>query len=178
MGITKRQTILGIGTLAVGSGLVTASGAFTSIEADRTVSISTTGDASAAIGLTGNDDDIASTEAINGNSVLTIENSQLNERSLSTFEAAITVTNNTTTDLDFHVGASGVEFNDSGGNAVKVLDFQSGGSSIVGETNSVPISAGSSVDLTVIIDITADGIDGSTLDNITSVSFVANEQQA
>lgn len=176
MGITKRQTLLGIGTLAAGSGIIAGSGAFSTIQADRTVSISTTGDASASIGLTGNDNDIASTESINGNSVLTIENNQLNERSLSTFANAITVSNNTTTDLNFHVDPTNIEFQDSGSNTVKVLDFQVGGNSIVGASNSVSISSGSSVDMTVVIDITASGIDGSTLDSIGTVSFVANEQ--
>lgn len=178
MGISKRQTLLGIGTLTVGSGLILGSGAFSSIQADRTVSISTTGDASASIGLVGNDDDIASTEAVNGNSVLTIENSILNERSLTEFESAITVSNNTTTDLDLYIDPLTVEFQDNAGNTVTVLDFLSGGSSIVGESNSISITAGNSADLTIIIDLMNDGIDGATLDNIGNVSFVANEQTA
>jgi hypothetical protein len=55
MGISRRNAIIGIGTLAAGAGVIGASGAFTSVEADRTISVSSTGDGSANVQIVVNE---------------------------------------------------------------------------------------------------------------------------
>jgi hypothetical protein len=49
MRLTRRNALIGLGTVAAGAGVVGGSGAFTSVEADRSVSVSTTGDSGAAL---------------------------------------------------------------------------------------------------------------------------------
>lgn len=47
----RRSVLIGLGAIAVGGGAAVSTGAFSSVEADRTVSITTAGDASALLGL-------------------------------------------------------------------------------------------------------------------------------
>jgi len=51
MRLTRRNALIGLGTVAAGAGVVGGSGAFTSVTAERTVSVETAGDASAALAL-------------------------------------------------------------------------------------------------------------------------------
>lgn len=51
MALNRRNTLIGLGTLAVGGGALAATGAFTTVEADRTVEVQAVGDASALLGL-------------------------------------------------------------------------------------------------------------------------------
>lgn len=176
MRISRRKTLIGLAAIFGGGGAISGTGAFSSVEADRTVSVNTSGDSSAALGLSGNDNSIVGTESLNGNDVLTIENTQINERSRTSFDNAFSVSNNSSDNVEFYVSsAGGIEVQDNSGNPVNVLDFEFDGSSIVGSGNAVSISTGSAVDVSVVIDITADGIDGSDLNNIDSVTFVANQ---
>lgn len=49
--VTRRSVIVGVGGLAMSGGLVLGTGAFTQVDAQRTVSVDTAGDASAQLGL-------------------------------------------------------------------------------------------------------------------------------
>ena len=49
MQLTRRNALIGMGTVAAGAGVIGGTGAFTSVEADRSVSVSTAGDAGAAL---------------------------------------------------------------------------------------------------------------------------------
>ena len=51
MRLTRRNALIGLGTVAAGAGVVGGTGAFTSVTAERTVSVQTAGDASAALAL-------------------------------------------------------------------------------------------------------------------------------
>jgi hypothetical protein len=51
MRLTRRNALIGLGTVAAGAGVVGGSGAFTSVTANRTVNVQTTGDASAFLAL-------------------------------------------------------------------------------------------------------------------------------
>ncbi len=55
MGLTRRNTVIGLGTLAAGAGLIGSTGAFSAVEADRTVSVEAAGDGSALLALAAND---------------------------------------------------------------------------------------------------------------------------
>jgi hypothetical protein len=51
MQLTRRNALIGMGTVAAGAGVIGGTGAFTSVEADRTVSVQTAGDGDAALVL-------------------------------------------------------------------------------------------------------------------------------
>ena len=51
MNLTRRNTVIGIGTLAAGAGVIGGSGAFDSVEANRSFEINVSGDAGALLGL-------------------------------------------------------------------------------------------------------------------------------
>jgi len=51
MKLTRRNALIGMGTVAAGAGVIGGTGAFTSVEAERTVSVQTAGDSDAALDL-------------------------------------------------------------------------------------------------------------------------------
>jgi hypothetical protein len=100
--------LVGLGGLVAGGGALIGTGAFTTVEAERTVNISTAGDGSAFLGLEparagGNfvdnstDNTIAinldGTDSNNGNA------SGLNENARTRFERLVDITNNGTQDI-------------------------------------------------------------------------------
>jgi hypothetical protein len=55
MGMNRRNVLVGLGAVAVGGGAAFGSGAFSQVEAERTMNVSTAGDANALLGLDPND---------------------------------------------------------------------------------------------------------------------------
>jgi len=51
MKLTRRNALIGMGTVAAGAGVIGGTGAFSSVQANRTVSVQTAGDSSAALEL-------------------------------------------------------------------------------------------------------------------------------
>ena len=51
MKLTRRNTLIGLGAAAAGAGAIGGTGAFSSVTAERTVNVQTTGDGSAALSL-------------------------------------------------------------------------------------------------------------------------------
>lgn len=162
MALTRRNMLIGMGALAGGAGIIGGTGAFTTVEADRTVDVSTSGDSTANLELVG-DSSVTETEDEGGVSLLTISNRDINERARTVFAYAITVTNNGSNDVGFYV-ESGID----------PIDFEVGGSSIVGEENAIDLNQGSVDDIDVIINLRPDGTDGTDLDAIDQVTFVAD----
>lgn len=169
MALSRRNTLIGLGALVGGAGILGGTGAFTSVQAERTVSVSTAGDASANLGLTG-DEEITGTEDVDGVDVLTVSADDLNERAKTVFEDAITATNNGTEDLEFYVE---VEVQNQGDPAP--IEFEVDGSSIEGSGNSVSLTTGTPVTVDVVVDLLPDGVTGSDLDNVTGVTFFAEQ---
>lgn len=102
--MNARNLLIGIGIVAVVTGGVLGSGALTQVNADRTATVSTTGDASAALGLEVAD---SSSNVVSGSS--TAEGLQLSfeniNKNATTTVSAINVTNRVgeTVDLDVTV---------------------------------------------------------------------------
>jgi hypothetical protein len=176
MRTSRRKTLIGLAAIFSGGGVIAGSGAFSTVEAQRTVDVSTTGDSSSLLALSGNTNSIVDTETVAGSDLLTIENSELNERALTTFDDAFVVGNNGTNNVDFYVKPSAVQVQDTNGNTVNIIDFKYNGSSIVGSSNSVGIGTGVSANISISIDLRKPGVNGDDLDNISEVTFVANEQ--
>ena len=100
MRLTKRTLLAGVGTLAAGAGVIGSTGAFTAVDADRSVSVSTSGDANALVGLTpgagGEDyvlDPAGGTIAINI-SETAAGGAGVNKNAVTAIDELLTVTNN------------------------------------------------------------------------------------
>jgi len=89
MDISRRNAVIGIGTLAAGAGVVGASGAFTSVEADREISVESAGDASANVQLTVNE---VQGLVDSGDQVIGLSFENLNQDAVTTYEGALTIT--------------------------------------------------------------------------------------
>jgi|AntDeeMetagen681_2_1112603.scaffolds.fasta_scaffold00539_4 hypothetical protein len=91
MRMNRRNVLVGLGTIVAGGGGALATGAFSQVQAERTIAVETTGDEGAYLGLTANNTNIASSSST---SQLTLTINQLNENALTEFEGVFTITNN------------------------------------------------------------------------------------
>jgi len=124
MQLTRRNTIIGLGTVAAGAGVISGSGAFDSVEANRSFEVSVSGDAGALLGLEATNDTIAGMESggAGGNDVIFFEindaeaggDAAVNENAVTEFFDAFSVTNNGTQDVNLSIelpgSVSGVAF--------------------------------------------------------------------
>ncbi|OLZ39552.1 hypothetical protein A6E15_00490 [Natrinema saccharevitans] len=101
----RRNVVLGLGTIVAGGGAALGTGAFSSVEAERTVTVETAGDANAFLALTPASgaseyvDDSGDTIEIDitGNS----EGADgINQNALTSFDELVTVTNQGTNDVN------------------------------------------------------------------------------
>lgn len=106
MAVSRRNTIIGLGALVVGGGAVLGTGAFTQVEAQRTVTVETAGDAAALLSLTPADGDEDSGFAqIDDDGLLFIafdtdNGDGLNLQARTRFDELVDVANNGTQDVD------------------------------------------------------------------------------
>lgn len=124
MQLTRRNTIIGLGTLAAGAGVIGGSGAFDSVEANRSFEVNVSGDAGALLGLEATNNTIAGTESggAGGNDIIYFEinesqtggDAAVNENAVTEFFDAFSVTNNGSQDVNLSIelpsSVSGVAF--------------------------------------------------------------------
>lgn len=178
MALTRRNALILMVVLVVGAGLIGGTGAFSSVEAERTIDLNTKGDSSALLGLVANDNTIAQsttggTGATGDVETLQISNDDLNENAKTVFEDAFTIVNNGDDDIDnLYIEENGTTI--TAGGPVDFLDADTG-DSIVSDGNSVDLGAvGGSVNVSVVIDTRGD----VTVDDLPSggsVTIVAEE---
>jgi len=100
----RRSVLIGLGALTVGGGAVFGTGAFSSVDANRSVSVTTAGDADALLAFdvetdfNGVDDGGADVVEFNFG-----EETGLNEEATTRFEDVLTVTNNGNDDVELSV---------------------------------------------------------------------------
>lgn len=97
MQLTRRNTIIGLGTIAAGAGVIGGSGAFDSVEADRSVEVSVAGDAEALLKLEPTNSTIA--QINNGIIYFELnenlgESASVNNNATTKFKNAFKITNN------------------------------------------------------------------------------------
>ncbi|TQQ79831.1 hypothetical protein EGH24_10080 [Halonotius terrestris] len=163
MGLSRRNTIIGIGTLAVGAGVIGGSGAFDSVEANRSFEVGVTGDDAALLGLEATNDIIAGTQSGGSgeNDIIYFRISEegsggdaaLNENATTVFFDAMRVTNNGNKSVRlsfvFDGGIDGVAFTlAEERNDTSRTDLVSEG---------YVLTPGESISLDLRIDTTADG---------------------
>ena len=105
MRLTRRNALIGLGTVAAGAGVIGGTGAFSSVTAERNVTIATEGDASAALALEAADSKNADdyvTPPNGGEIVLNLDGTQggsadstgINQSAVTVIKNLIKVTNN------------------------------------------------------------------------------------
>ncbi|MFA9425678.1 hypothetical protein [Natronorubrum sp. A-ect3] len=113
MSMNRRNVLVGLGTIVAGGGAALGTGAFSSVEADRTVSLTTAGDSGALLGLEVKRDTLQGSSG-DDDDVIEIDVDDLNLDALTTFDGALEITNNSENSItvDVSLGEVGDE-NDS-----------------------------------------------------------------
>lgn len=139
MAITRRQTLIGIAFIGVGTGSIAAAGAFDSVDADRVVRVEFADDAAAVLGLSEgrprdfivigeNDDgtitilirDINRNAIVRLDDILTVTNNGSQTVTSVTFEMDLDVTN---ADIYFQDGQDEIDGDLSPGESAQGLGF-------------------------------------------------------
>lgn len=153
-------------------GLITASGAFTTVTADRTANVNAAGDASALLaiepgpdnpGYVDNSSDEITFDITNGSE----DSAQINMNATTEINGTINLTNNGNSDVDIHVEAEG---ENSGLVSFYTADHDDITGSAAG--SSTDVAPGETVIVTVIIDTTDVTLDDDEeiIDTITIVA--------
>jgi len=147
MRMNRRNVLIGLGTAVVGGGAAFGSGAFSSVEANRSVSVSAAGDGSALLQMS-----ISGDLAGSGNTINFDLSNDVNADATTTFSGALTVTNN---------GNNSVYLQILDGSSNDMIDYGSGSSSSSdmvfvapdSATNPIAIGSGSSATFDVEFDL-------------------------
>lgn len=108
MRMNRRNVLFVLGTTILLGGALIASGAFSQVEATRDVTVQTTGDADAALGIELNSSYSNSEYVSNGSGkAITIEFTDVNDNATIYFDDLINVTNNGHNPINVTVNASG-----------------------------------------------------------------------
>jgi len=109
MRLTRRNALIGLGTVAAGAGVIGGTGAVSSVTAERNVTIATEGDASAALSLEATDsenaNDYVTTSGgeivlnLNGTDGDSADSSGINQSAVTVIKDLIKVTNNGSQDI-------------------------------------------------------------------------------
>jgi hypothetical protein len=186
MKMNRRQALIGIGSLAVGSGAALGSGAFTQVEATRTVDASVVGDSTALLGLIAGSSSAVTNEGNNGQLRIDLSgnggSSGVNDEAVTTIgevsgttssadgvtSEAFTIENNSQGAIDVNAsigsGSSLITFwaEDGAGSAVKLVD-----------TGLTGISSGNSRKVAIVVDTTGGSDDTGT--SIGDLTFTATQ---
>lgn len=187
MSLNRRTLLLGLVVLVVGAGVIGASGAFSSVQAERTVSLQTAGDSSALLKMVPHDSTIASTasESDTNSPVLQVSNSKINANARTEFASAFSIENNGDDNIDeFYIADNGSALGPDGAVDFIIADpptaaspSVSVGDSVVGSSNAISLGAGGgNVTLSVVVDTT--GSNQADLLNGGTVTLVANDTSA
>ncbi|MDQ2070913.1 hypothetical protein ACODNH_11585 [Haloarcula sp. NS06] len=191
MRLNRRSVLLGLGTISATVGGAFGSGAFSSVEATRTVKLNTSGDSSSLLSFKQNPNNntaekIITTESVgsSSNDVIKIEQIDLNERATTRFEDVLRVTNNGNKEVYLSVnddGGSSSTTPDPNNLIGDVLDIRYNKNTIVDSSNdgdnAVSLSAGNSMDLTVVVDL-RNGNKGEDISSINEIVFAARTSEA
>src|SRR6056297_329498 len=188
MRLNRRSVLLGLGMLSASVGGIFGSGAFSSVEATRSVTINTGGDSGALLSFQANNpsgtanNKIISTETKSGTSVIKIKQESLNERATTTFNNALKITNNGDKNVGVSVNASETTYSNTTiglvGDALDIRDTDRGNGSIVDSSsdgdNAVDLDAGNNITLTIVVDLQSNT--GAAIDDIDSIVFAARQK--
>jgi hypothetical protein len=168
----RRKFLLGMGSLAAGGAAALGTGAFSSVEADRTLTAETAPDADAYLGMAApgelENDEFATVEGYpEGELELRFdgsggtEGSGLNTDAVSQFDEVFRITNQGTQPVDVWVDDSGMTFD----GRVTFYADEDPAASIEGSENGVRLGVGSSLDVGLEFDTTRSDDDDSVINS-------------
>lgn len=99
----RRNALIGMGTVAVGAGIISGTGAFTQVEAERNVSVSTTDDTEALLAFEPLDTPDGNAYAAVTDDMVEIDISGINLNALTKLSRVFSVTNNGNGDVLFYI---------------------------------------------------------------------------
>lgn len=164
--MNRRNVLLFLGVIVLSGGLLLGSGAFSQVEAQRTVDVQTAGDGSAYANLTG--DGLYTTTGSNGEVAMSFD--RVNDNATTIVNDTLTITPNPPSGSDVSAYYVYIE-SDTGVGEGQALDLRdSSDNSIVGASNRVRLNSTSSgwesASVSAIIN-TSD----SNIDNIDSITI-------
>jgi len=193
MAVNRRNVLVAMGAALGGGGLLMATGAFSTVSAERDVSVSTAGDGSAYLTLVGDSDYVVDdgddTLAINLSGTGSNGASGFNENAITTISDIVTITNNAADGSQTTVGVSpdSPSQNPSAGSeATLTIDVgtdefvdvtfyvDDSNTNGVGSGSTSTLSTGSSAYLDVKIDTTSMDRDPSSVTTDSTLTIVAN----
>lgn len=116
MKLSRRRTVLSVGLLAAGGGAVSGTGAFSSVTADRSISVTSAGDASANLGMAPLNTPNGNEYADNSGGTLSITLPDVNLNAVTHVDDVFRVTNNGTQSVV-------VCFEEQGGSSTAAVDL-------------------------------------------------------
>lgn len=176
MKLTRRNALIGLGSLVAGSGALVGTGAFSSVEANRTVSIGSAGDTSALLkiesGSGASAGEITGTDTTGNVDQFELSGSNLNGDAVTEFNKAIKITNTGAEDVGLYVDDTTSDIGSS-----EELDIEDSGSdsTIIGSGNSVDLKSSNSVELDVVVDLTGSSNAASNIPG--EITIVADQSE-
>ncbi|MDF9744921.1 hypothetical protein NDI89_04900 [Natrinema sp. S1CR25-10] len=104
--MNRRNVLVGLGTIVAGGGAALGTGAFSSVEADREMTIQTTGDGSALLALSATTSEFSGVSNNGTGDVLALQFSDLNADAVTTFNGLLTISNNGSNEVDLDVSTN------------------------------------------------------------------------
>lgn len=165
MKMNRRNVLVGLGTIVAGGGAALGTGAFSSVQADRTVSLDVASDSSALLGISVTDAIAGSgEEATIDLSASNLDADGLNIDATTVFEEAVTITNqgsDDVTSISFDADTSGTAEIDS-------INFDlSDGQD---EPSTTALTTGNGLDYDLEIVTTEDASDGGSFNITVTIS--------
>ena len=171
MTMNRRNVLIGLGAVAAGGGAALGTGAFSQVQADRTVNVGVSNDAGAllqisegagASGVVGLESDSGDGNA----SIITFDEQNLNADAITTYENALEVANDgEETGATLKVSSSESTIDTS------VMTFEIGGTDITDNAKTISDDPSSPTSVDISIDLTGTN---STSDIDGDVQFVAD----
>ena len=155
MRLTRRNALIGLGTVAAGAGVIGGTGAFTSVDADRTVSIESTGDADANVIISVNEVQGLSDT---GGETVSLSFDSLNQNAVTDFDGALSITPQGSNG-PYDVTAT---MEDGSGNNVSWVTTT--------VNNGTGVSGGTQVDVDIEIDLTENDASSFPTDAVLAIS--------
>jgi hypothetical protein len=168
MKMNRRNALIGLGAIATGGGALFGSGAFSTVEANRSVKLTSTGDASAYLQMTVSNGSVASTAS---DGEIVIGGSSFNVNATTVFDTAITIKNTGSNAVNVASTSitSGTNFS-----TVKLKAF-SGPNNDIGDTvlsdTAVDLAAGGDV----VVGIVAKAADSTTGTDDNTITIEASD---
>ena len=139
MQFNRLNVLVVLSVVTIAGGALFATGAFTTVEAERSIDVDTEGDASALLQL---EDAGSQLVDVDANGMLVVDENRLNQEAMTEADPAINVTNNGDSDVGLYVNATSAEF-----------DVLHDGTSIEGSGAAVDVNSGQTIQLTIQIDL-------------------------